>query len=213
MIVAPRQLLFLVDTSLSIGQYIQDYTNTINDIIRAYTTIRNSSSSSSSDLSMTLATFNDDLHYLCKDKILQPNSVLVPAAFFPTGLTAFYDNLNQACTNYQKEHKNADSPLVIILTDGEDTTSKVVSESFLSARITALTRSGWNFIFLGTTKHSMSIGRQLGFQVCILYTPTRSCFAEIGNVITKLLSAASTPLVQADIDMRQFSMDFKSLKL
>jgi hypothetical protein len=107
----------------------------------------------------------------------------------PSGLTAFYDNvtitINKMCSFYKKTLQQY--PIVIILTDGDDTCSKTLSMRDTAVQIALAKQIGWYFIFLGVTENSINIGRQIGCDICIKYTCSENSFEKIPNIIGKLL--------------------------
>lgn len=199
-----ESVVFIIDRSSSVQPYLEPYLKTINGILRNF----------SPNTLLTAAVFNECVHYLCINlplhKIDRP---VGPEDIRPTGLTAFYDNvsaiINRLIAFYENNRQKA--PIVIILTDGDDTCSKRIKKQQMALQIAMAKARGWQFIFLGVTENSVHIGREIGCNTCILYNTTEKCFTEIPNVLGKLLSDRNIPDI--DLDLRDLTEVLSNVKI
>lgn len=54
--------------------------------------------------------------------------------------------------------------LVVVMTDGEDTSSRRYSETDVRGLIRDHEARGWSFVYLGATRNALAVAEQLGFQ-------------------------------------------------
>jgi uncharacterized protein YegL len=197
-------IVFIIDKSASVQPYIEPYVNAINGFIKNV----------DPNSHLTTITFNNSINFLCLNLPLsQLDRPLNSEDINPSGPTAFYDcivsAINRLHTFYVKTTQNP--PIVIILTDGEDTCSKLITKTQVALQIAIAKKYGWQFIFLGVTENSMNIGREIGCNVCIIYNTTEKSFSEIPNVLSMLIKARNIP--NLDLDIRDLSDSFSDIKI
>lgn len=171
-------IILILDNSASILQYAEQYVNTINSIISTQKEL-------SPNTNLTCATFNEHIKYLCVAKPISAIGEVKLSDLNPSGLTAMYDCVSSVISNMLAffEKTRRVPPLVIILTDGDDTISKRLTVRQLAIQIALAKQQGWKFVFLGCTQRSVEIGWKIGCNVCVFYSTTEKSF----NVIPKLL--------------------------
>lgn len=187
-------IVFIVDNSSSVNNYVQQYTETINRILETQRTI-------DPNTLLSFITFNQEIDY---QYINQPlGTINTPFNIKPNGITALYDNISTIIARLKNFSTITHSkpPLVIIITDGEDTASRFADKSHVYFQITMMQRFGWKFVFLGTTEEAVNIGKDMGCNVCILYTTNDRSFAEIVHVIGELLRHGVQHNEDIDIQM------------
>lgn len=194
-----NSIIFIIDNSHSIQPYINSYTHAINGIIKIQ---KNENPNSV----LSCVTFNDNIKYLCLNKPIRDIEREVdPEDIRPTGLTAFYDNvsaiLRNMCDFYNKNIQ--DPPVVIILTDGDDTSSKHLTEKQTMLQVQTCKAYGWKFIFLGVSESSIKIGKYLGFDTCILYNTKENSFNDIPHTVSHFIK--NTNKEHIDVDIRDLS--------
>lgn len=203
-----QNLVFIIDRSASVQLYTKNYTEAINGILQAQKRIN-------PNTMLTCALFNDFISYICLNKPLKAFERPVKEDDInPSGMTAFHDNVSTIVNNlmiFYQDYPHISPPIAIILTDGEDTSSRLFVEKHTAMHINAAKQKGWQFIYLGVTQTSMRLGRFLGCNACVLYNTTQRSFEEIPKVIERLLSERQVPNV--DIDIRSITDCLTEMKL
>jgi len=200
-------LILLIDRSASVKAYADLYLQTINGIIEAQKYTR-------PDSTLTCVFFNETIEYSCINfPVKNIDRPLEMSELKPSGLTAFYDNVSAVLHNLHRFHqKNQQKPpVVIVLTDGEDTSSRLINEHQMALKIAMLKAFAWQFVYMGVSENSVRIGRDLGFNTCIQYSCSQASFSRIPEIIAKLLSDRVMPAV--DIDISDISDTLSNLKI
>lgn len=201
-------LIFIIDTSTSIQPYLQHYTSAINGVIESQRT-------TNPRTLLSLITFNDEIKYLCLNKAIDtlPVSPVTEEAIKPNGLTAFHDNvcaiLQHVNSFFTNNHQCP--PVVVILTDGDDTSSRLLSERHTMLQVARCKARGWRFIYLGVTDQAITIGRKIGFDVCILYDSTEGSFTRIPDAVHHFISNEQQEHV--DVDIRELTESIAGVSL
>lgn len=82
---------------------------------------------------------------------------------YPSGMTPLYDAagaiMDRALTN------NADSTIVVILTDGHENASTEFTSATIKSKVETLTKKGWEVIFLGANFDVSSYTAQAGLNM------------------------------------------------
>ena len=160
---------------------------------------------------LTCATFNDNINYLCINKLI--GEINQEVDIRATGLTAFYDNVSAILRNMSAFFNNNKQrpPFVIILTDGDDTSSKHLKEQQTMLQVQMCKAKGWKFIFLGITETSIKLGKYLGFDVCILYNTKENSFKDIPETVSHFIKNNNKGHV--DIDIRDLTDVMDSMNI
>ena len=190
-----NSIIFIIDNSSSVQPYLNSYVSAINGIVTLQ-------KKENPDTLLTCATFNDAINYLCINKsIREINREVSADDIRPTGLTAFYDNVSAILRNTSEFFSNnkQKAPLVIILTDGDDTSSRHLTEKQTMLQVQMCKAKGWKFIFLGVTETSIKLGRYLGFDVCILYNTKENSFKDIPEAVSHFIKNKNDGHVDVDI--------------
>ncbi len=184
--------LFLVDNSFSVLNYHRSYTAMVKNIIQILKT-------HSPQTLLSVALFNDQLEVLFQDKQASTVDTNFCDSLRIAGSTALYDSLNVVLTKVPESDQGG---LIIILTDGEDTRSKL-QPHFLARKVDSFKQKGYKFIFLGTTPQSMFIGKNIGCNVCILYDTTEKSFQSVVKVLEPIIS--NKVQHDGDVDVREIT--------
>ena len=93
--------------------------------------------------------------------------------FVPRGMTALYDGINILLSDVEMICDGT-LPIILIMTDGEENSSKEFKHAQTKARIVALQQKGWHFIFLGANEDAILTGSHLGIDqgTCLQYGAT-----------------------------------------
>lgn len=197
-------IIFIIDRSASIQPFVENYVNAINGILKNL----------DPKTLLTVALFNASVSYPCVNMAL--NRLETPISttdIVPNGPTAFYDNVSAIIGRLMAFFKNNQQkpPIVIILTDGEDTCSRLINVNQMALRIAMAKAKGWQFVYLGVTENSVKMGRYIGCNACVLYNTTAKSFLEIPNVLGKLLADKNIP--EIDLDIRDLSDSLSNVRI
>jgi len=87
---------------------------------------------------------------------------LTEVNYRPDGMTALYDAAMQTITETEKVAKKGQPVLCVIMTDGEENSSKEYTEKDLKAKTGELEKKGWTFVFLGANQDAWAVGQKFG---------------------------------------------------
>lgn len=85
------------------------------------------------------------------------------ATYFPSGMTALYDAVCQTCNEVKKSLKPSQKVLTVILTDGQENSSREFGQADMNNMVKELEGTGkWTFVFLGANQDSFATGGAVG---------------------------------------------------
>lgn len=197
----PNIILF-VDTSGSIANFKQNYTQAVLNIIEKLKQIN-------SDIFLTLVLFNENAQTLCLHQPIRTCDFL--KEIVPNGNTALYDCVSVTLNKMKKYYDKTfiEPPIVIILTDGDDSCSKLTNERLLALEINMLKAYGWKFVYLGIEEKAVILGRQMGCNVCVLYDTSVKSLESIGQIIYEIVE--NKVRIDIDIDLRTLTNAFEKM--
>lgn len=118
----------------------------------------------------------------------------VLSGYGPRGATALYDAVGLTIRETEKDSKGADKIIVVIVTDGQENSSREWSKDALHQAVEDKLKAGnWTFTYLGTQPETWDDASALGVAVGAVasYTPTmaRAAYACTSNAVHKLASS------------------------
>lgn len=148
-------ILFILDKSGSMeiakSQTISGFNEYVETLKKRY---------SDGSVKFTLSVFDTAVQTLQNDVALEEILPLSDATYVPSGLTALYDAV-QSEVNKIKAGKK-DRVLVIIMTDGEENSSKEATRAGVFQLISEKESEGnWTFVFLGANQDSWESGSKI----------------------------------------------------
>jgi uncharacterized protein YegL len=90
----------------------------------------------------------------------------------PSGNTALYDAIGVTVAKIEKDNPEAEKVLTVIMTDGQENSSREYKSSVIKDLIARKEKEGnWTFVFLGATPDTWHVGDSLGIKTSnsILY--------------------------------------------
>lgn len=112
--------------------------------------------------------------------------------YHPDNMTALYDAIGKAIVSKKLSGKNLFGVVCVILTDGEENSSK----EYNSFEISNLTKEmqekwGWKFIYLGANQDAFKVGAQLGIQQtsCTSFSTNNKGMTKSLNIASKVCSS------------------------
>lgn len=86
-------------------------------------------------------------------------------SYRPAGSTALYDAVCSTINKVEQTVKKDQKVLTVIMTDGEENSSKEYTQEQLKKKIVALEKAGnWTFVFLGANQDAWANAQKMGMQ-------------------------------------------------
>jgi hypothetical protein len=189
-------ILFIVDSSASTNNYLELYSRTVNEIVNTYRNVPN--------INLSFYTFSYGFTRWFRNYNFYDLKGIGYIKLNPDGMTALYDSLSLILQDVDDRPR-----LVIILTDGDDNCSGLVTCKRVRDNLTCLKERGWKFLFLGVNKTSMEVGNYIGCDLCVMYSPVEKCFNGIVNLIQSITYGHS--VTEKNIDLTSMADALDSL--
>ncbi len=110
------------------------------------------------DGTVTLHLFAHDYETIYKNKPVNEVEKLTTSTYFPRGQTALLDAIGHSIKNAESEEKS----MMVIITDGQENSSRKYTHAHVKDLITMKEELGWNFVFLGANQDAIKVGGVLG---------------------------------------------------
>lgn len=198
-------LILIVDTSYSIQNYIHDYLKMVNKIIELHYSYFPQNTS-------TLYTFNDNNEQIYLNRHFSTLRPITKSDIPIKGTTSLYDNLGVIITKMMmfRGKTNQEPPIVVILTDGEDNSSRKLNINDVSGQIQISRCGDWKYIFLGMSEDAIKKGKFMGVNSSILYNDNPNSFNTVCEVIKTIFSKNAFD-IDADVRFLEESMEKMSI--
>lgn len=154
------ELVFLLDTSGSMFQSIQDLIGGFNSMITEQKQERG-------ECKVSVVTFNNDSRVVIRREDLQKVCLLAPHSLQAEGMTALYDAIGQSIDYMDNLHKQLgnkapDNTMFVIMTDGQENASRKYSQRLVKYMIDDMQKNhGWKFIFTGANIDTEQVAEDL----------------------------------------------------
>lgn len=162
---------------------------------------------------LTLVQFDNEYEFVHTAKPLEEVPPLSSATFIPRGSTALLDAISRAIGQTHErlaKMDESDRPgtvIFVILTDGQENSSREATVDNVFARITEQQeKRGWKFIFLGANQDAIKSGARLGIgagsSLTYAHTPrgSRDAFASTSRSVARLRQKLKGDFEQSDRD-------------
>ena len=133
----------------------------INDTLGGFNYFVESQKKDNPNGKMSLILFSHNYEYIYKDKYINEIEKLSVTEYSPKGTTALLDAIGKTI----KKSNNAENHIIVILTDGEENSSKYYTLNHINDLIEIKKKEGWQFIFLGANQDAIKTGNNLGIPV------------------------------------------------
>lgn len=147
---------FILDKSGSMGTVRQATISGFNEYVG---TLRKDKKSK---YAMSFTLFDTNVEKRHVSEPLSSVEDLTEATYRPDGMTALYDAAMQTISETEKVAKKGQPVLCVIMTDGEENSSKEYTEKELKAKIGELEKKNWTFVFLGANQDAWAVGQKFG---------------------------------------------------
>jgi len=134
----------------------------------------------------TFIQFDDEYEAVFEGDI-QNCSFINDDTYVPRGSTALFDAVNRAISG--ADTRKATNRVVVVITDGEENSSREVTMAKLSENIKARQGKGWEFLFLGTALEEWDHQTQALFAMSNL--PTQNFYTSRGQSVNSTVRSAS----------------------
>ena len=110
-----------------------------------------------------ISLYQFDNHYdvVYENKNIQDVPLLTNKTFIPRGGTALLDAIGKTINNIGSKKDN-ESIIVVILTDGEENSSKEYTKSHINDLIKNKRELGWEFVFIGANQDAIKEAQKIG---------------------------------------------------
>jgi Mg-chelatase subunit ChlD len=115
------------------------------------------------DIELSLIQFDTKVYDKYINRPLENVDDLTPEDFVPSGMTALRDGVGRAIRTADKSIGDRDKVLIVIMTDGEENSSREYTQTQILDLIGRRRAKGWEFVFLGAGEEAWNAGANLGF--------------------------------------------------
>lgn len=180
-------LLVVVDRSGSMST-IRD------DMVGGLSTLIQTQATAPGRLTIDLWSFDDTVEQ--EYSMASPDEVTV--RLVPRGSTALYDAVGRAVVRFGEqleampEHERPGTVQVIVVTDGEENSSREFTAAEVKRLVTQQTEVySWGFVFLGANQDAVLTGETLGFSAgsSLTYSAAPAQVAAATDALTNLITA------------------------
>ena len=148
------RVIFVIDGSGSMGSKAEDVRQGFNAYVKEL--------EGKKGITLSAVVFNTKSFPLFRDLPLSKVPKLTHKNYAPGGNTALYDAIGDAL-DAEKEREEGTQYIVVIMTDGEENSSRRFSKIAIADKIVRRERSDrWTFIYLGADQDSFSEGYKIG---------------------------------------------------
>lgn len=115
------------------------------------------------DYSVTIINFDTQYEVVCANKPLSEVPRITKDNYCPRGWTALYDAVGRAIREVEPKVGPTDKAFVVIITDGEENSSREETEQTIRPKIQRLQNQGnWTFVYLGAVDDAWGNARKMG---------------------------------------------------
>lgn len=87
---------------------------------------------------------------------------LTPDKFVPNGGTNLYDAIGSTIRRIEKTVDSRDNILVVIITDGDENSSREYTLDSIKTLVSEKEKEGWTFVYLGANQDAWQVGARFG---------------------------------------------------
>lgn len=115
---------------------------------------------SAAETKVSLTKFNTVVSSVFENVPLHNVPVITDKDYNPDGGTALFDAIGNIIGSVK--HRGTDPVIVVILTDGEENSSKEFSSSKIRELVKTMEEKGWTFVYLGANQDSFKNAQNIG---------------------------------------------------
>lgn len=149
----PASIILILDESGSMSSNRLEILQAVNKFVKEQ------QAQPSDGTTLSVLTFDEKVKVLFTNKPLNDVALLTEKDYKPDGMTALYDAVGSAID----DHVGRERVLMVVVTDGQENSSKKYNKSMIKSKIDTVKACGWNFIFLANDIETSSGGDDVGF--------------------------------------------------
>lgn len=111
---------------------------------------------------ITLTMFDTEVTKYCVAQPMEDVKELDRTSYNPDGMTALYDAVCMTIKETEEKAKKNSKVLNVIMTDGEENSSKEYTQKEMKEKIEQLQKKNWTFVFLGANQDSWATAQKFG---------------------------------------------------
>jgi len=182
---------FVLDRSGSMWQTLTDTIGGFNQFLSSQKKDPNG------ECFFNLYQFDHEYQIVYQNKNIQEVEELTDKTFEPRGQTALYDAIGRTISCVPSVEKETNNIIIVILTDGEENSSKEFNYKTIADMIEQKENDGWKFVFLGANQDAIKTAANIGIKQnsAMTYSQTpqnvRACFNGLSSAISRSRSGIS----------------------
>jgi uncharacterized protein YegL len=158
------------------------------------------------DGTLSLILFNHTLKTVYSGRPVKEVEPLAMRDYSPHGQTALLDAIGVTIKTAEQRVVEGRSVTVVILTDGQENSSRVYTKAHVNDLIAAKSDS-WTFVFLGANQDAISEARTIGIPECSAMTfdqgNTTQAFDGLSNAVGRQISGESATVEFSGLERAQ----------
>ena len=200
-------ILFIMDSSGSMIAMGDEPLQGLNDFYKKQ--------NESGEFMSTLCFFSSEVKFIHKNITGKDISVLTNEDYKPNGMTSLYDAIGET-VNFQIE-QNPKNVLVVILTDGEENSSRKYSKKDIKKLLEKMEHENeWKIMYLGANQDSFKVAGDLGINNSANYEHTpdgcSTLFRRLSTEVSRCVSHESNELQPLNLQTETVSDDFEIIQ-
>jgi hypothetical protein len=185
-----------------------------NDVIGSFNQFISEQQKVEGEASCTLVKFNSKIEKVYENMSILNIPNLDESNYKPSAMTRLYDAIGSTIKETKSsikvlsEENKPEKVLFVILTDGQENTSKEFNRVTVFTKIAKREKKGWNFIYLGANQDAMKEGGKIGLSKGKTATWSAdsegiyNAFSAASSYATKYRSATTLEDIQS-LDLNQ----------
>lgn len=148
------QITIVIDRSGSMSGRRMDVIGGFNSFLEEQKVQRN-------DYNLNVVQFDDQYDVIVRNKNILEVQPLTESTYVPRGSTALLDAIGKAI-KFTEEYDEDKKVMFVIITDGEENSSKEYSKAWIKDLIKAKEDLGWQFIYMGANQDAFAEASNIG---------------------------------------------------
>jgi Mg-chelatase subunit ChlD len=174
------KIVIVLDESGSMDIVKNKMIDSINDLIAEQKQVEGKQTT------LTLVKFNGQVNRVIKNKHISEIRPIASHEYIPNGSTSLYDAIGDTI-NWFRNEKDV---LMVIVTDGQENSSKNYNKKQINRMIEEKKESGWSYVYLSNDLSTETQGNDIGLQKSSLSSNCRVTQENYGDFISNNLNKA-----------------------
>lgn len=154
-------IIYVLDESGSMSTIKDDTIGSFNEFIKEQKKVEGLANCS-------LIKFNSNIEKVYENLSIEKTPLLDNNTYQPKNMTKLYDAIGHTINDFKNkikilnENEKPDKILFVILTDGQENSSRDFNKNDILNKITKREKKGWKFLYLGANQDAMKEGGKIG---------------------------------------------------